>query len=113
MTENDDLLQCVFPDEHSLFMSYMPFVKEGGLFVHTKQVYELGQTVRLSITLLTAPEIHVIEGRVAWITPRGSQGNKPAGIGVQFTGDNKRQICNLIETYLTGKQKSTQTTDTM
>jgi type IV pilus assembly protein PilZ len=113
MTENASLLPSAFPDEHSLLMSYMPFINDGGLFVHTTLAYELGQLVTLSITFLSATEVHLVEGRVVWITPRGSQGNKPAGVGVQFTGDNKRQICNLIETHLTGKLKSTQATDTM
>lgn len=113
MTDDDLMINCAYPDEQALFLSFMPYVKDGGLFVRTKNIYELGQSVRLSITFLNEPEQHIVEGKVVWITPKGAQGNKPAGIGVQLVSDNKRQIVNLIETYLAGKLKSVQQTDTM
>lgn len=113
MTDHDLMIHCTYPNEQALFLSFMPFVKDGGLFVHTKNIYELGQSVTLSITFLNELEQHIVEGKVVWITPKGAQGNKPAGIGVQLVGDNKLQIVNLIETYLAGKLKSVQPTDTM
>ena len=113
MTDDNQVISCVFHNENALFLSFMPFVVDGGLFAHTKSVYELGSSVTLSITLLDDPEVHIIEGRVIWITPKGAQGNKPAGIGVQFTSENKRQVCNKIEKLLAGKLKSTHSTDTM
>ncbi len=113
MTDNDLIINCVYPNEQALFLSFMPYVKDGGLFVHTKNIHELGQSVTLSITFFNEPEKHIVQGKVVWITPTGAQGNKPAGIGVQLVSDNKRQIVNLIETYLAGKLKSVQPTDTM
>lgn len=113
MTDNDLMIHCVYPNEQALFLGFMPYVKDGGLFVHTKNTHELGQSVTLSITFLDEIEPHIVQGKVVWITPKGAQGNKPAGIGVQFVSDNKRQMVNLIETYLAGKLKSTQPTDTM
>ena len=113
MTDDTKILSCVFHNENALFLSFMPFVKDGGLFVHTKNAYDLGDPVTLSITLFDEPEINTIEGKVIWVTPKGAQGNKPAGIGVQFTSENKRQVCNKIEKYLTGKLKSVHSTDTM
>lgn len=113
MTDNDLMIHCHYPNEQALFLSFMSFVKDGGLFVHTKNSYELGQSVTLSITFFNEPEQHIVEGTVVWITPKGAQGNKSAGIGVQLVSENKRQIVNLIETYLAGKLKSVQPTDTM
>ena len=66
-----------------------------------------------SINLLNEPDSCLIDGKVVWITPIGAQGNKPAGIGVQFIGENSRYFCNKIETYLAGMLKSTQGTDTI
>lgn len=113
MTDNNQVISCVFHNENDLFLGFMSFVVDGGLFVHTKRVYELGASVTLSITLLDEPEVHIIGGRVIWITPKGAQGNKSAGIGVQFTSENKRQVCNKIEKILGGKFKSPHSTDTM
>jgi type IV pilus assembly protein PilZ len=53
-------------------------------------------------------------GRVVWITPIAAQGNRPAGIGVQFAenadGDNAR---TKIETLLAGLQGGDKPTHTM
>ena len=106
-------ITCNFSTEGMLYLAYMPFVKGGGLFLRTKNTYALGSQVNLSVRLLDDPENYFIEGKVIWITPKGAQGNKPAGIGIQFTGENSRNFCNKIETYLAGMLKSTQMTDTI
>ena len=113
MTKDAPLINCTFSSEESLYLAYMPFIKGSGLFVRTKISYELGSPVSLSVQLLNEPEVYLVEGVVVWITPKGAQGNKPAGIGVQFSGENSRQFCNKIETYLAGMLKSTQITDTI
>jgi type IV pilus assembly protein PilZ len=113
MSDDSQVTQCIFNNERALFLSYMPFVKDGGLFIHTKTTYELGDKVTMSIKFFEDSESHLVEGKVVWITPKGAQGNKPAGIGVQFTSENKRQVCNVIETRLAGLLKSAQPTDTM
>jgi type IV pilus assembly protein PilZ len=53
-----------------------------------------------------------VAGKVVWITPKGAQGNKVAGIGVQFTGDTTIAR-DKIETYLAGALKSDRMTHTM
>jgi type IV pilus assembly protein PilZ len=113
MTKDVIPIHCNFSTEALLYLAYMPFVKGGGLFVRTKNGYELGSNVMLSVQLLNEPDSYLVEGKVVWITPKGAQGNKPAGIGVQFTGENSRHFCNKIETYLAGMLKSTQITDTI
>lgn len=106
-------LSCSFASEGALYMAYMPFLHNGGLFIRTNHAFLMGAKVQLNVSLLNEPESYKISGRVAWITPKGAQGSKPAGIGVQFTGDNCRVFCNKIETYLAGMLKSSQMTDTM
>ncbi len=113
MTKDLPLINCIFSNEGALYLAYMPFVKGGGLFVRTKNTYVLGSQVSLSVQLLDEPDSYLVEGKVVWITPKGAQGNKPTGIGVQFTGENSRNFCNKIETYLAGMLKSTQLTDTI
>ena len=65
--------------------AYMPFVRNGGLFEPTNKRYELGEEVFILLALMDEPEKIPINGKVVWITPKGAQGNRQAGIGVQFS----------------------------
>lgn len=113
MTEKAQLINCSFTSEASLYLAYMPFIKGGGLFIRTNHIYPLGESVELAVKLINEHEPYLVQGTVVWITPKGAQGNKPPGVGVQFTGDNSRYLCNKIETYLAGMLKSSQLTDTI
>ena len=106
-------ITCSFPTEASLYLSYMPFIKGGGLFIRTNPNFSLRDPVELTINFLNEPEMHTITCKVVWITPKGAQGGKPPGIGVQFDGANTRNLRNKIETHLAGMLKSTQLTDTI
>lgn len=113
MAETEKTISCTFTTEASLYLAYMPFVKGGGLFIRSTNFLPLGEEVELSVTLLNEPEPFNIHGKVVWITPKGAQGNKPSGMGIQFIGENSRHLMNKIETYLAGMLKSTQLTDTI
>ena len=63
----------------------MPFLSNGGLFVPTNKAYDIGDEVFMLLTLMDEPEKIPIAGKVVWVTPRGAQGNRTAGIGVQFS----------------------------
>ena len=54
-----------------------------------------------------------IAGRVVWVTPKGAQGNRTAGIGVQFSELDKGQTKNTIENFLAAALKSERQTHTM
>ena len=81
----------------------MPFLKHGGIFVATTRRYFLGDEVFLLLTLPESSERLPVAGKVVWVTPPGAQGNRPAGIGVQFAetaeGDT---VKGKIETLLAG-----------
>lgn len=107
-------IHCVLSNENLLYLAYMPFVKGGGLFIRTnKQNFMLSDPIKLSVKLMTETDVYLLEGVVVWITPKGAQGNKPSGIGIQLLSENSRNFCNKIETYLAGMLKSTQVTDTI
>ena len=90
----------------------MPFIKDGGLFIPTQKQYQLGDEVFLLLNLMDEPEKIPVAGKVVWITPKGAQGNRAAGIGVQFTGDDETAK-NKIEAYLAGALGSDRPTHTM
>lgn len=106
------ILTLTIKDKSVLYAAYMPFVKDGGLFIPTNRSYQLGDEVFLLLKLMDDPEKIPVAGKVIWITPKGAQGNKAAGIGVQFTGDDQTAR-NRIETHLAGALKSDRLTHTM
>jgi type IV pilus assembly protein PilZ len=47
------------------------------------------------------------------LPPVGAEGNKSAGVGLQFHGDEGSALLNKIEAYLGGALKSDRLTHTM
>ena len=78
------ILSLTIKDRAVLYAAYMPFVRHCGLFVPTNKKYELGEEVFILLALMGEPEKIPINGKVVWATPKGAQGNRQAGIGVQF-----------------------------
>ncbi|HSC75383.1 MAG TPA: PilZ domain-containing protein [Pseudomonadales bacterium] len=106
------ILSLTIKDKAVLYAAYMPFLQGGGLFIPTNKTYKLGEEVFMLLTLMEEPEKLPLAGKVVWITPKGSQGNRATGVGVQFNDpDNAAQ--RKIETYLAGSLESDRATHTM
>jgi len=101
-----------FADLRELYRAYMPFLKQGGLFVRTNRHYKAGQSLALQVTLPDALDSVPVSGKVAWITPQGAQNTSPAGIGVAFI-DDKLGLRDRIEKLLSGSQTSIEPTFTL
>lgn len=106
------ILSLTIKDKSVLYAAYMPFIRNGGMFIPTQRQYQMGDEVFMLLTLLDEPEKVPVAGKVVWITPKGAQGNKVAGVGVQFTGDDTLAR-DKIETLLAGSVKSDRPTHTM
>jgi type IV pilus assembly protein PilZ len=100
-------------DKQALYMAYMPFVVGGGLFVPTTRAFSLGDEVFLLVQLMGENEKNAIAGKVVWITPKGAQGNRPQGVGVQFTGAEHEVLKSRIENQLGASLNSKRPTHTM
>ena len=108
------ILSLAVKDKATLYAAYMPFVKNGGVFVPTPKRYFLGDEVFLLLTLPDSSERLPVAGKVVWITPAGAQGNRQAGIGVQLAdGHDGETVRNRIETLLAGTLTSDKPTQTM
>ena len=107
------ILSLSIRDKSALYASYMPFIKNGGLFIPTAKPYKLGDEVFMLLTLMDSKEKLPVAGRVVWITPKGAQGNKTAGIGVQFSELDKGATRMKIENQLAGALKSDRPTHTI
>jgi len=105
------ILSLAIKDKGVLYAAYMPFVKNGGLFIPTKKEYELGDEVFMLLNLMDEAEKIPVAGRVVWVTPKGA-GVRAAGIGVQFN-DQDDIARTKIETYLAGALQSDRHTHTM
>ena len=107
------ILSLTIKDKNALYAAYMQFVKNGGLFIPTNKKYRLGDEVFMLLTLMEETERIPVAGRIIWITPVGEEGNRAAGIGVQFSEQDDGMARNKIETYLAGALKSDRPTHTM
>jgi type IV pilus assembly protein PilZ len=108
------IISLKFKDAAALYGAYMPFLKQGGLFAPTAQSYALGDEVVLLINLIDAGERLSVAGKVVWVTPVGAQGNRTAGIGVQFNESPDGEVArSRIESLLAGILGSERPTLTM
>jgi type IV pilus assembly protein PilZ len=96
-------LHYAINDPIELNLSYIPFIKGGGLFVPTADSYTLGDEVVIQLEILSKKLTLTIEGKVVWITPSNALHHVLSGIGVQFTGANAALISAQIEENLDKK----------
>jgi type IV pilus assembly protein PilZ len=108
------ILSLAIKDKGALFNAYMPFVRGGGLFVPTSKTYGLGDEVFILLSLMNEPDRMPVAGKVIWITPPGAQGNRVAGIGVQFNDSGDGEAARTrIESILAGVMGQERPTHTM
>ncbi len=107
------ILSLTIRDKSALYAAYMPFINGGGLFIPTKKSYRLGEEVFMLLTLMDETEKIPVAGKIVWITPPGAQGNRAAGIGVQFSEQDDGAARNKIEGYLAGALESERPTHTL
>lgn len=108
------VLSLSIKEKAGLFAAYMPFVKGGGIFIPTAKAYSIGDEVFMLLQLMEDPARIAVSGKVSWITPPGSHGNRTQGVGVQFSDNEAGTQARLkIETLLGGALQSNRTTHTM
>ncbi|MEJ2480346.1 MAG: PilZ domain-containing protein [Acidihalobacter sp.] len=113
MSIGQGILTLSIRDKNALYQAYMNFVKNGGLFVPTQRDYKLGDEVFMLISLLDEGEKLPVAGRIVWITPKGAQGGRLPGIGVQFSDQDNGKVRSRIETALAGMLKADRPTHTL
>ena len=106
-----DALELTLEDKSALRRAYMPFIRNGGVFVRTDHPWELGDHVSVTIRLFDASGPIGIKGTVVWITPTRAQGKRAAGVGVQFGADESYRA--HIEGLLGGTSGGDEPTHTL
>ena len=107
------LLTLTIKDKSALYLAYMPFVKNGGLFIPTSSNYRLGDEVFMLLNLMNEPDKIPVAGKVIWLTPKGAQGKRMPGIGVQFSDQDKGETQKKISNYLAGALDGDKATHTL
>lgn len=113
-TARQGIISLKIKDPASLYNAYMPFLRNGGLFVATAQNYALGDEVVLLVSLAGEADRLSVVGKVAWISPVGAQGNRTAGVGIHFNESSDAEVARQrIESLLAGVMGSEKPTQTM
>jgi type IV pilus assembly protein PilZ len=108
------VLSLAIKEKAALYAAYMPFLKNGGMFVPTTKPYKIGDEIYLILALMDDPNKYPIAGKVAWITPPGAHNNKAQGIGVHFPADETGQRARQrIEEILGAALRSSRATHTL
>lgn len=93
-------LQYVIKNQVDLNLSYMPYIKDGGLFIPTNDTYHLGDHIIIDLQLPGHSETKEIAGKIIWITPPNSLYQIFPGIGVQFVGENAKSMHDIIKSSI-------------
>ena len=106
------MIALTIKDKVVLHNYYMPFVKNGGLFIANRTEYELGDDVFILLNLMDESEKIPVAGKVVWIARKGVKSPHTAGVGIQFS-DPDNIARGKIENYLAGSLGSSNQTATM
>lgn len=111
--EHASMLSLIFKEKAALHAAYMPYLLGGGLFIPTNKVHGMGEPLNMLLSLIEEPVKLKVLGHVAWVSP-ANQGEKPQGIGVQFSEDEGgRAAREKIEQLLGAALNSSRHTHTM
>ncbi len=71
------ILSLTIKDKSVLYAAYMPFIKNGGLFIPTNKNYRLGDEVFMLLSLMDESEKIPVAGKVIWMTPKAPRATGP------------------------------------
>ena len=98
---HSDILYLSLKDTDELHACYMPFVKNGGLFIPSQKQFSIGDEVSFLLELMNEADKLPLTGKVVWVTPKETPDNRKQGVGVQFPPGSDH-LTQRIESYLTG-----------
>lgn len=93
----------IIKDLTALHQQYMPYLKNGGLFIPYAKAVAPNQKMTVIVQMPDNTK-KPVQGHVIWITPANAQMGLAQGIGVQFeNSDASKALKNSIETLLAGQ----------
>lgn len=86
----------------SFITDYTKNISKGGVFIRTSLPLEVGERIRLRITLPEGDAPFALDGVVKWVSSVRDREKHPPGMGVEFTSftdDVKEQLERLVGNY--------------
>ena len=106
------IIQANIPDVETLYLSYMPYVVGGGLFVPSKQPVKMGEEIFVLATLPEQSQKIPLTGKVIWISQK-QNGMKLQGFGIQLSGEKGVYYKSEAERILAGLKSDNRNSYTM
>lgn len=106
------IIQANIPDLETLYLSYMPYVVDGGLFIPSKQPVQMGEEIFVLATLPEQSQKIPLTGKVIWISQK-QNGVKLQGFGIQLSGEKGLYYKAEAERLLAGLKSSSRNSYTM
>jgi type IV pilus assembly protein PilZ len=86
----------------SFITDYTRNISRGGLFIRTSLPLEVGERVRLRLTLPDGDAPFALDGVVKWIATLRDREKHPPGMGIEFVDfdeDTRRKLEQMVRTY--------------
>lgn len=99
-----------------IYASYMSFTEYGGVFLPTKDPFNMGEEVLLALELVTPSKVEklYVKTNVCWINSNPSAGGRPKGVGLAFGSDETGiKAKGILEALLSGVLNSDHPTYTL
>lgn len=107
-------LTAQFRDNLGLAQAWMPFIKNGALFVPSAQRPALGDAAFVLVTLESTGQRYAVSGKVVWLSALSPEPGQVAGVGIQFGEDDvSRNLVSQIQALLGNMQSSLKKTATL
>lgn len=97
------IVSLAIKDETGSHATYMPFLKDGGIFVPAQRPYWIGEEISLVPLLLDHLQKYQVAGGATWITPVGTPARAP-GIGVYLGEDEWCRVLRRVIKEMLGRQ---------
>lgn len=106
---NSGMLSLHVVDKMHLYKSYMPFLKNGGLYVPTTQKYSMHAEIFLLVKLPDDDTKYPIIGKIVWIN-NTSNVVRQIGVGIHFSDKPESFVLKeKIEKLILGISQDTPT----
>lgn len=92
-------IEVTLHSDHNFFMGFTENLSEGGLFVATAMIKDVGTTISLSFTVPGGEAAIEAICLVQWVRPYHENLEAPAGMGVRFT-DLDDKDATVIRSFL-------------
>ena len=98
-TTSSGIYYLHFQDPETIVSAYMPYLRNGGIFIPGKMDFQLGSQIFLMLRFMDEPGQIALTATVVWINAAQGKQEREQGIGVRFD-DRESKARGKLENYL-------------